>query len=205
MNAQLKKTLIGITLGALMLPVLAACSGQSTTQAPSTTTDSVPDATTTPVSPAPGVQGSPTAGGQSTANNVVDLIDKNPSLRTLASTIDKADLQDTLKQAGPYTIFAPSDGAFAALPAATRERLLKDENRALLRQILTYHVVPGSITSGQLKSGQVKTQSGGTVNVQVNGTKVKVNQSQVTQPDLQASNGVVHIIDRILLPPNVKL
>ena len=125
MNDRLKKTLIGITLGALMLPVLAACSGQSTTQGQSTTTESVPDttttqvpnttttpvpnATTTPVSPAPGVQGSPTSGGQSTANNVVDLIDKNPSLRTLASTIDKADLQDTLKQSGPYTIFAPSD------------------------------------------------------------------------------------------------
>jgi uncharacterized surface protein with fasciclin (FAS1) repeats len=205
MNAQLRKTLIGITLGALMLPVLAACSGQNTTQGQPTTTEPVPDTTTAPVSPAPGVQGSPASGGQSSANNVVDLIDKNPSLRTLASTIDKADLQDTLKQSGPYTIFAPSDGAFAALPAATRERLLKDENRALLRQILTYHVVPGSITSGQLKSGQVKTQSGGTVNVQVDGAKVKVNQSQVTQPDIQASNGVVHIIDRILLPPNVKL
>jgi uncharacterized surface protein with fasciclin (FAS1) repeats len=182
MSAQLKKTLIGMTLGALMLPILAACNGQNTTQVPPTTTEPVPDATTTPVSPAPGVQGSPASGGQSTANNVVDLIDKNPSLRTLASTIDEADLENTLKQGGPYTIFAPSDGAFAALPAATRQRLLKDENRALLRQILSYHVVPGSITSSQLKSGQVKTQSGGSVNVQVNGTQVKVNQSQVTQP-----------------------
>jgi uncharacterized surface protein with fasciclin (FAS1) repeats len=205
MSAQLKKMLVGMTLGALMIPVVAACSGQNTTQVPPTTTEPVPDATTTPVSPAPGVPGSPGSGGQSTAKNVVDLIDNNPSLKTLASTIDEADLQTTLEQGGPYTVFAPSDRAFAALPAATRQRLLKDENRALLRQILTYHVVPGSITSSQLKSGQVKTQSGSSVNVQVNGTQVKVNQSQVIQPDLQAANGVVHIVDRILLPPNIKL
>jgi uncharacterized surface protein with fasciclin (FAS1) repeats len=205
MSAQLKKTLVGMTLGALMLPIFAACTGQNTTQVPPTNTEPVPDATTTPGSASPGVQGSPVSGGQSTAKNVVDLIDKNPSLRTLASTIDEADLQNTLEQAGPYTIFAPSDRAFAALPAATRQRLLKDENKALLRQILTYHVVPGSITSSQLKSGQVKTQSGSSVNVQVNGKQVKVNQSQVIQPDLQAANGVVHIVDRILLPPNIKL
>jgi uncharacterized surface protein with fasciclin (FAS1) repeats len=205
MSAQLKKMIVGMTLGALMIPVVAACSGQNTTQVPPTTTEPVPDATTTPVSPAPGVPGTPGSGEQSTARNVVDLIDNNPSLKTLASTIDEADLQTTLEQGGPYTIFAPSDRAFAALPAATRQRLLKDENRALLRQILTYHVVPGSITSSQLKSGQVKTQSGSSVNVQVNGTQVKVNQSQVIQPDLQAANGVVHIVDRILLPPNIKL
>jgi uncharacterized surface protein with fasciclin (FAS1) repeats len=204
MKVQLKKTIVGITLSALMLPVVAACSGQNTTQVPSTT-ETAPDTTTTPVSPSSGVQDSPATGGQSNANNVVDLIAKNPSLQTLASTIDEADLENALKQGGPYTIFAPSNGAFAALPAATRQRLLKDENRALLRQILSYHVVPGSITSSQLKSGQVKTQSGGSVNVQVNGKQVKVNQSQVIEPDLQATNGVVHIVDRILLPPNTKL
>jgi uncharacterized surface protein with fasciclin (FAS1) repeats len=197
MSAQLQKIVIGMSLGAVMIPIVAACSGQNTTQVSPTTTEPVPDATNTPLSPSPG--------SRSTAKNVVDLIDNNPTLRTLASTIDEADLEDTLKKGGPYTIFAPSDRAFAALPAATRQRLLKDENRALLRQILTYHVVPGSISSTQLKSGQVKTQSGGSVNVQVNGMQVKVNQSQVIQPDLQAANGVVHIVDRILLPPNIKL
>jgi uncharacterized surface protein with fasciclin (FAS1) repeats len=205
MNSQSKKILVGITLGTLLLPIAVACSRQQTAQVSPTDTQPTPEATTTPVSPSPGVQGSPATGTQSTAKDVVALIDNNPSLKTLATTIDEADLKDTLEQAGPYTIFAPSDRAFAALPAATRQRLLKAENRTLLRQILTYHVVPGKLTASQLKSGQVKTQAGNSVNVQVNGQQVKVNQSQVTQPDLQAANGVVHIVDRILLPPNVKL
>lgn len=209
MSAQLKKTLIGMTLGAMMLPILAACSGQetttTTTQVSPPTTEPVTEATSTPISPSPGVRGADPTGGQATAKNVVDLIENNPSLKTLASTIDEADLEGTLEKGGPYTIFAPSDRAFASLPAATRQRLLKDENRALLRQILTYHVVSGSITSSQLKSGQVKTQSGDSVNVRVNGQQVKVNQSQVIEPDLQAANGVVHIVDRLLLPPEIKL
>jgi uncharacterized surface protein with fasciclin (FAS1) repeats len=204
MNLPSKRILVGISLSALLLPIVGACSGQTTTQAP-TDTQTAPESTTTPVSPSPGVQGSPATGTRASAKNVVDVIDNNPSLKTLAATIDAADLKDTLEQAGPYTIFAPSDRAFAALPAATRQKLLQAENRPLLRQILTYHVVPGKLTASQLKSGSVKTAAGTAVNVQVNGQKVTVDRSQVTQPDLQAANGVVHIVDRVLLPPNVKL
>ena len=90
--------------------------------------------------------------------------------------------------------------------AAPSSRQITDlELRALLRQILTYHVVPKQLTASQLQSGQVRTQEGKSVNVRVNGKQVRVNDSQVIQPDLQASNGVVHIVDRILLPPNLKL
>jgi uncharacterized surface protein with fasciclin (FAS1) repeats len=201
MNTRIKKTLAGATLGIILLPIVAACGGQQTA---TTTTQPAPE-TTTPASPSPGVQGSPAPGAQTTAENVVNLIENNPSLRTLASVIDEADLNDTLEQGGPYTIFAPSDQAFASLPAATRERLLQDENRQLLRQILTYHVVPGNLAANQLQSGQVQTQAGNSVNVQVDGQQVRVNEARVIQPDLQAGNGVVHIVDRIILPPNVTL
>lgn len=204
MNARMRRNFTGIALGSLLFPIVAACGPQQTAETPPATTSPVPEATT-PASPSPGVQGSPVPGAQAQAENVVKLIEDNPSLRTLSSAIDEADLNDTLDRGGPYTIFAPSDQAFAAIPAATRERLLKDENRALLRQVLTNHVVPGNLTANQLKSGQVQTQAGNSVNVQVDGQQVRVNESRVTQADLQAGNGVVHIVDRIILPPNVNL
>lgn len=195
----MKKTITGIALSAILFPIVAACAPQQTAQTP---TQPAPEATT-PASPTPNAQTSPVPGAN--AQNVADLIGNNPSLSTLSSVIDEADLNDTLEQGGPYTIFAPSDQAFAALPAATRERLLQDENRALLRQILTNHVVPGSLTASQLQAGQIQTQAGSPVNVQIDGQQVRINEATVTQPDLQASNGVVHIVDRIILPPNVNL
>ncbi|MEP0919712.1 fasciclin domain-containing protein [Leptolyngbya sp. DQ-M1] len=199
MRQQLKKTIAATALGAILMPIVAACGGQPTAEAPTP----APEATTAPASP--GVQGSPAPGTQANAGNVTDLIRNNPSLSTLSSVINEADLSNTLGQGGPYTVFAPSDQAFAALPAETRERLLREENRQLLRQILTYHVVPGSLTASQLQPGQVQTQAGNSVNVQVDGQQVRVNEARVIQPDLQAANGVVHIVDRIILPPNVNL
>lgn len=204
MNSRMRRTMTGAALGAILFPIVAACGPQQTAEAPPATTQPVPEATT-PTSPAPGTQASPAPGAQTNAENVVNLIENNPSLRTFSSVIDEADLGDTLNQGNPITIFAPSDQAFEALPAATRERLLRDENRQVLRQILTYHVVPGSLTANQLQSGQVQTQAGESVNVQVDGQQVRVNDAQVIQPDLQAANGVVHIVDRIILPPNVNL
>jgi len=194
----MKRTITGIALSAILFPIAVACAPQQTTQAP-TATQPAPEATT-PVSPAPNAQTSPT-----NAQSVADLIENNPSLSTLSDVIDEAELSDTLKQGGPYTIFAPSDQAFAAIPAATRERLLRDENRTLLRQILTNHVVPGSLTASQLQSGQIQTQAGSPVNLQIDGQKVRINDAQVIQPDLLGANGVVHIVDRIILPPNVNL
>jgi uncharacterized surface protein with fasciclin (FAS1) repeats len=112
-----------------------------------------------------------------------------------------------LELQGPYTVFAPSNEAFAALPAETRQRLLQPENRQQLAQILFYHVVPGQVNADQLQSGEVKTVEGANVNVQVDQTanQVRVNDATVTQADIPASNGVVHIVDRVILPPNFKI
>lgn len=104
-------------------------------------------------------------------------------------------------------MFAPSDQAFAAIPQATRQRLLQPENRETLRQVLTYHFVPGNLTANQIQSGEVKSLANNPVNIQVDqATKqVRVNNARVTQPDIQASNGVIHVVDQVILPPNLNL
>jgi uncharacterized surface protein with fasciclin (FAS1) repeats len=140
-------------------------------------------------------------------NHVVDVVQANPSLTTLASVIDETDANEVLELQGPYTVFAPSDAAFNALPAETRQRLLQPENRQQLAQILFYHVVPGQVNANQLQSGDVKTVEGANVNVQVDpsANQVRVNDATVTQADIPASNGVVHIVDRVILPPNFNI
>ena len=104
---------------------------------------------------------------------------------------------------GSFTVFAPTDAAFAALPAGTLEKLLKPENKALLRQVLAYHVVPSELPSSELKTGLVKTLGGGLA-VRVSAGKVIVNDASVIQPDIKASNGVVHAINRVLISPALK-
>jgi uncharacterized surface protein with fasciclin (FAS1) repeats len=164
MNAQNHKKLVSLSLGLLLLPLFAACQPNQTAQTPTTAPPTTEQPTTeTPATPAP----PPTTGG-AVDDDVVDVIDNNPSLSTLSTLIDEADLGDQLDDGGPHTIFAPSDQAFTALPEATRQRLLQPENRETLRQILTYHVVPGNLTAGQLQSGEVQTLGGNTVNY-VNG------------------------------------
>ncbi|SMX46146.1 fasciclin domain-containing protein [Actibacterium lipolyticum] len=133
--------------------------------------------------------------------DIVDIAASNDDFSTLVAAVQAAGLVDTLKSDGPFTVFAPTNAAFAALPAGTVETLLKPENKDQLVQILTYHVVPGAITSDQL-AGQrlnVATVQGDTVHV--DGTNgVKVNKSNVTSADIIASNGVIHVIDAVLLP-----
>jgi uncharacterized surface protein with fasciclin (FAS1) repeats len=113
-------------------------------------------------------------------------------------------LTETLSGKGPFTVFAPTDAAFAALPQDALQELLKPENKDILVKILSYHVVPGNVTSSDLKSGEVKTVEGGAVNVQVDAAKgVVVNDAKVVQPDIKASNGVIHAIDKVMLPPDL--
>jgi uncharacterized surface protein with fasciclin (FAS1) repeats len=132
--------------------------------------------------------------------DIVDILGANPQFSTLVTAASAAGLVDTLKGDGPFTVFAPTDAAFAALPAGTVEALLADP--AALAAVLTYHVIPGTVTSDQL-AGQrldVATVNGATVHV--NGTNgVRVNNATVTQADIIASNGVIHRIDTVLLPP----
>jgi uncharacterized surface protein with fasciclin (FAS1) repeats len=184
-----------MSVGILVLSI-AACSRQPTIQVPLTTPTYADSKTTTAAN---------RSGSSTTAEHLVALIDDNPSLQTLSQAIDKADLENTLEEGGPYTIFAPSDRAFSSLPAALRARLLQADNRDLLRQILTYHVISGQIYANQLQSGEMATEAGSYLNLDVDGAHVKVNEAQIVESDFKAANGVVHIVDRLILPPNLNL
>jgi uncharacterized surface protein with fasciclin (FAS1) repeats len=133
--------------------------------------------------------------------DIVDIAAANPDFSTLVAAVTAAGLVDTLKSDGPFTVFAPTNAAFAALPPGTVEDLLKPENKDKLIAILTYHVVAGAVTSDQLvgKKQDVATVQGQTVHINAtNG--VKVNGANVTTADIIASNGVIHVIDAVLLP-----
>ena len=132
--------------------------------------------------------------------DIVETAIKAGSFNTLVTAVKAAGLVDTLKGNGPFTVFAPTDAAFAKLPKGTVETLLKPENKAQLVKILTYHVVSGEVLSTTLKSGKVKTVEGDTVNVLVQKSGVTINKSKVTAVDVKASNGVIHVIDTVLMP-----
>lgn len=136
-------------------------------------------------------------------STIADIATSSESLTTLAAALEAADLADTLAGEGPYTVFAPSDEAFAALPDGVVDALLAPENRDLLIQVLTYHVVPEEVTSDQLATGPVPTVEGSPIQVEVGDSGVMINQASVIQPDIMASNGVVHVIDQIILPPEL--
>lgn len=133
--------------------------------------------------------------------DIVDTAVAAGSFKTLAAALQAAGLVDTLKGAGPFTVFAPTDAAFAKLPAGTVDTLLKPENKAQLVKVLTYHVVPGKIASADLagKTTKAKTVEGAELTVNAM-SGVMVNDAKVTQADIAASNGVIHVIDAVLLP-----
>lgn len=141
-----------------------------------------------------------------TGDDIVDIAASNPDFSTLVAAVSAAGLVDTLKGPGPFTVFAPTNAAFDALPAGTVETLLLPENRDQLVSILTYHVVPGAVTSNQLigQSLDVATVQGDTVRILGStnkmGVSVRVNDANVTAADIIASNGVIHVIDKVLLP-----
>jgi len=135
--------------------------------------------------------------------DIVDTAVAAGSFKTLAAALQAAGLVETLKGAGPFTVFAPTDAAFAKLPAGTVENLLKPENKAQLAAILTYHVVPGNVLAAQvvtMNGADVKTVNGQTVKIGVMGGKVTVNGANVVTTDVKASNGVIHVIDTVILP-----
>lgn len=131
--------------------------------------------------------------------NVADTIAGAPQLSTLNKLVKDAGLADTLRSAGPYTVFAPTDEAFKAVPAATMSALGSDKER--LKAVLMYHVVPGKVAAADVKNGPAKTAQGANVALARSGTFVTVDDAVVTSADLAATNGVVHIVDRVLLPP----
>jgi uncharacterized surface protein with fasciclin (FAS1) repeats len=136
------------------------------------------------------------------AGDIVDVAVGAGSFNTLVAAVQAADLVDTLKSPGPFTVFAPTDEAFAALPEGTVESLLRPENKDQLVAVLTYHVVPGAVMSSDL-AGQmldVATVQGSTVAIDATGGGVMVNDATVVAADVEATNGVIHVIDTVLLP-----
>lgn len=138
---------------------------------------------------------------QNAPRDIVDTAVAAGSFKTLAAALQAADLVGTLKGAGPFTVFAPTDAAFAKLPAGTVENLLKPENKAKLQRVLTYHVVAGRVMAADVvKVTSAKAVSGDTITVSVQGSTVKVDGATVTSTDIAASNGVIHVIDSVILP-----
>lgn len=133
--------------------------------------------------------------------DIVDTAVGAGSFTTLVAAVQAAGLVDTLKGPGPFTVFAPTDAAFAALPAGTVEDLLKPENKDKLVAVLTYHVVPGKVMSTDLTEGMMaKTVQGADVTITLEGGP-KVNGAVISGPDIEATNGVIHVIDSVILPP----
>ena len=138
------------------------------------------------------------------AGDIVAVASSTEGFSTLVAALSAAGLVETLQGAGPFTVFAPSDDAFAALPAGLLEKLLLPENKAVLTSILTYHVVSGMVMSADIIAGDVPTVEGSNVALDTaNG--VTVNGATVTTADVAASNGVIHVIDAVIVPPTVDL
>jgi uncharacterized surface protein with fasciclin (FAS1) repeats len=146
------------------------------------------------------------AGGEACASStaqkdIVTTAVEAGQFKTLAAALGAAQLVDALKGEGPFTVFAPTDAAFAKLPAGTVENLLKPENRDKLKSILTYHVVPGRVTASEVvKMNSAKTVQGSHVRIATSGGKVMVDGATVVKTDIGASNGVIHVIDRVIMP-----
>ena len=134
--------------------------------------------------------------------DIVDTAVAAGSFKTLANALAAADVVGTLKGPGPFTVFAPTDEAFAKLPVGTLDNLLKPESKAMLVRVLTYHVVPGRLMAADVvKISSTKAVSGDALNMKVAGSDVMVGKARVVKTDIAASNGVIHVIDHVLLPP----
>ena len=185
-----KKVLL---IGAISALVLSACAAPAAPQ-PAPTAAPAPTEAPTPT-PAPAME----------TKDIVDTAVDAGSFSTLAAALTAAGLVDTLKGEGPFTVFAPTDEAFAKLDKAMLDDLLKPENKDKLVAILTYHVVPGKVTAADVvKLTSAKTVQGEEITIKVEGGTVMINDAKVTTPDVMASNGVIHVIDTVILPPSMK-
>tara|TARA_B100000073_G_C23364540_1_gene424275 strand:+ start:46 stop:525 length:480 start_codon:yes stop_codon:yes gene_type:complete len=132
--------------------------------------------------------------------DIVDTAVKAGSFKTLVAAVKAADLVKTLKSEGPFTVFAPTDEAFAKLPKGTLDSLLKPENKKKLQDILTYHVVAAKVPAAKVASGKVKMVNGKNIKVNVASGKVTVNKANVIKTDIMTSNGIIHVIDKVIIP-----
>lgn len=136
-------------------------------------------------------------------NDLVELAASNHQFSTLVAALKAADLVETLRGKGPFTVFAPTNAAFAALPPGTVDDLLKPENKKKLIQILSYHVVPGRIEANDLRNGKIQTVEGGNIAVAIGTGTVQLNNALVTKANQRTVNGVIHTIDRVLIPGDI--
>lgn len=192
-----KSKLLGLSALLMVLTLGAACD-PNTAEAPLETTPDVGEAPTAPVEPT-----TPDAGPTAGTETIAEVAANTASLSTFNSALEAAGLTDALNEPGPYTVFAPSDEAFAALPPETLQQLLSPEGRDQLAGLLAYHVVPEELPASELQSADVDTLAGAPLTVQVDqgAQSVSVNNALVTQPDLEASNGIIHVVDQVILPP----
>ncbi len=161
--------------------------------------DSAPVTTAAPVETA-----APATDGMAEAGDIVAVASGNPDFSTLVAAVQAAGLVETLQGPGPFTVFAPTNDAFAALPAGLVDKLLLPENKDVLVKILTYHVVSGKVMAADVKAGDVPSVEGSNITVAVDGGKVTLNgSSNVVATDVAASNGVIHVIDAVILPPGL--
>lgn len=137
---------------------------------------------------------------EKTEKNIVEILVAPPTFQTLTAAVEAAGLLDTLVGEGPFTVFAPTDEAFAALPEGTVEELLKPENRDTLVSILTYHVVAGKVTSADVAPGDVQTVNGASARISVENGHVAIDNARIIATDLAGVNGVIHVIDAVILP-----
>jgi len=181
----------------------AASSAAATPATAPTTAAGIAGGTGAAATPAatPAATATAAAGADSeSGNTLVDVATANGNFTILVRALKAAGLDDDLAGAGPYTVFAPTDAAFNALGAATVDALLKDT--AKLRQVLLYHVVNGEVKSTALEDGlEAKTLQGGSIGFTLSGAAAKVQDSNIVVPDVEASNGVIHVIDKVMLPP----
>ncbi|MFY0698168.1 MAG: fasciclin domain-containing protein [Balneola sp.] len=137
--------------------------------------------------------------------NILELTFETETLSTLATAVEAADLEATLQSEGPYTVFAPTNEAFENLPEGVLNELLKPENKEQLVAVLTYHVIPGEVMSDDVtKTMKAKTIQGSNASIKSNGESVMIENAEVVKADMDASNGVVHVIDEVILPPSIK-
>ena len=185
-----------IAIAAAMLAgglVLAACGGS----------DSADSATSAPATSAPASSPMATAEDTMMAQpDIVTIASETEGFSTLVAALQAAGLVETLQGDGPFTVFAPTDDAFAALPKGVLDALLLPENKDTLAAILTYHVVPGAVMAADVTDGKVATVEGSDVTLSTK-DGVTVNGAKVIQADIEGSNGVIHVIDEVILPPNV--
>ncbi|WP_407654431.1 fasciclin domain-containing protein [Catalinimonas niigatensis] len=188
---MMKKQIFSLMTAFMFISLFACASGGSNENNTTAESDTPAEATTDIEEPTQSM-------------DIVDLAGSQDNLSTLVTAVKAAGLVETLKGDGPFTVFAPTNEAFEALPAGTLEMLLKPENKDKLIAVLTYHVVSGDVESSGLSDGMsVATVEGSDIDVSIDGASVMVNEASVVSADVDASNGVVHVIDQVILPPNM--